>query len=349
MIEHVTGNLLNAEAEALVNTVNCVGAMGKGVALQFKQAYPEMNRAYEKACERGEVQPGRMLVWEVGQLSGPRYIINFPTKRHWKGRSSYRDIEVGLEALVTEVQHRGIRSVAIPPLGCGHGGLSWLKVRPMIEAAFASLPEVHVLLYAPSGEPATANRIIRTKRPSITRARALLILAIDRYTVLAYEATQLEIQKLAYFLQEAGEELRLNFTQQRYGPYAENLSKVLEVLEGHMISGFDGSRSPGKVITLRDGAVTEATAFLKGDAEADQRLGQLGRLIEGFETPYGMELLSSVHWVATYAKPPARSVNAAVTGVHGWSERKAKGFAAAHIQQAWLRLIDQGWIVAAAE
>ncbi|MBL0933070.1 MAG: macro domain-containing protein, partial [Alphaproteobacteria bacterium] len=144
MIEDAQGNLLNADAEALVNTVNCVGVMGKGIALQFKQAYPAMNRAYEKACERGEMVPGRVQVWPTGELSGPKYIINFPTKREWFRKSSYGDIRSGLTSLVAEIRRLGISSIAVPPLGCGNGGLSWTKVRPMIVEAFAAIPGVRV-------------------------------------------------------------------------------------------------------------------------------------------------------------------------------------------------------------
>ena len=139
MIEHTQGNLLSADAEALVNTVNCVGYMGKGIALQFKQAFPGNFKAYQRACKAEEVQPGRMFVFETGGLVNPRYIINFPTKRHWRGNSRMADIESGLEDLVAAVRRLGIRSIAIPPLGSGLGGLDWQQVRPRIEAAFADL------------------------------------------------------------------------------------------------------------------------------------------------------------------------------------------------------------------
>lgn len=346
MIEEVRGNLLHAEAEALVNTVNCVGVMGKGVALQFKQAYPEMAKAYAKACEREEVQPGRMHIWHTGQLKNPHYIINFPTKRHWIGRSSYGDIAAGLKALVDEIRKLGIGSIAVPPLGCGNGGLDWQRVRPMIEDAFAAIPEVRVLLYAPAGAPPLAERVVQTERPRMTRARALFLLAMERYSVLAYETTQLEIQKLAFFLQESGEKLRLNFVAHTYGPYAENLNKVLEDMEGHLISGFDGDRAPEKVISIREGATTEAAAFLKDDAEAHVRLDRLARLIEGFETPYGMELLATVYWVAIRKAPPTDAVDEAICRVHAWSDRKAADFKPEHIRTAWDRLKSQGWLPA---
>ncbi|GIX28749.1 MAG: hypothetical protein KatS3mg123_2630 [Burkholderiales bacterium] len=117
MIEYAKGDILKAEADALVNSVNCVGVMGRGIALQFKGAFPENFQAYKKACKRGEVQPGRMFVFETGRLTPPRFIINFPTKRHWRGKSRMEDIEAGLAALKQEIQARNIRSIAIPPLG----------------------------------------------------------------------------------------------------------------------------------------------------------------------------------------------------------------------------------------
>jgi len=149
MIEEIRGNLLEADVEAIVNAVNTVGVMGKGIALQFKQAWPENFKAYAKACKLGEVVPGHMFIFELDGLVNPRFIINFPTKRHWRQRSRLDDIEYGLAALVDEIRRRDIHSVAVPPLGCGNGGLDWAVVRLMIEQAFSTLPDVHVLLYEP--------------------------------------------------------------------------------------------------------------------------------------------------------------------------------------------------------
>src|SRR5712671_4863614 len=151
MIEYRTGDILQADAEALVNTVNCVGIMGRGIALQFKSAYPENFKAYEVACGRGEVQPGRMFVFETRQLTNPKYIINFPTKRHWRGKSRMEDIEAGLKALADEIRKRRIRSIALPPLGSGLGGLDWRDVRPRIEAALRGLEDVKVIVFEPHG------------------------------------------------------------------------------------------------------------------------------------------------------------------------------------------------------
>jgi len=150
MVKIAQGNLLVAQVDALVNTVNTKGIMGKGIALQFKQAFPVMFRHYEKACKAGEVQLGKMHVFDLGGLAGvPRWIINFPTKGHWRERSRLSDIETGLEDLVETVRCLGIRSIAIPPLGCGNRGLNWADVRPRIEAAFTYLPDVNVLLFEP--------------------------------------------------------------------------------------------------------------------------------------------------------------------------------------------------------
>ena len=150
MITNKTGDLFDEDVEALVNSVNCVGVMGRGIALEFKKRFPQNFKAYATACERNEVQPGRMFVHETGQLS-PRYIINFPTKRHWKAKSRMEDIEAGLDALVREIQRRDIRSIAIPSLGSTLGGLRWEDVRPRIEAALSGLGDVEVRLFEPGG------------------------------------------------------------------------------------------------------------------------------------------------------------------------------------------------------
>lgn len=148
MIEIGIGDLLQANVDALVNTVNCVGAGGKGIALQFKNKFPQNFAAYKRACRLGKVIPGQMFIVELNQLFQPRYIINFPTKRHWKDNSLIEDIISGLQSLVREINLLQIRSIAIPPLGCGNGHLNWDDVRPLIESAFHK-SEVHVLLFEP--------------------------------------------------------------------------------------------------------------------------------------------------------------------------------------------------------
>ncbi len=344
MIELTQGNILKADAEALVNTVNCVGFMGKGIALQFKKAYPKNFDAYHKACDAGEVQPGRMFIFDLRSMLNPKFVVNFPTKRHWRANSRYEDIESGLDAMVAEVRERGIQSIAIPPLGCGLGGLDWNEVRPMIEKAFAALPNVRVLLFEPASAPEAKAMPVRTEKPKLTVARALFIRLMDQYASQAYRLTLLEIQKLTYFLQEAGQQLKLNYEAGHYGPYAQNLNKVLETLERHYTSGYGDSQKPDVEIELLNGAASEAELFLSGLAPEHERLARVNRLIAGFETPYGLELLASVHWLAVHKTPPSGNPDAAVNGISDWSDRKRRMFRPAHIEVAWDRLASEGWI-----
>lgn len=346
MIEFKQGNLLEEKTEALVNTVNCVGVMGKGIALQFKQAFPENFRQYEKACRAKQVQPGKMFTVSTGSLFYPRYIINFPTKRHWKGKSKIEDIKSGLKALVEEIQQLGITSIAIPPLGCGNGGLNWAQVKPLIESALAQRPEVQVIIFEPTGTPAAEKMPVATKKPDMTRARALLINLLELYGIPGYELTKLEIQKLAYFLQVAGEPLRLRYEKNKYGPYAHNLNHVLKLLEGHYIRGYgDGSSiaQSAEIYVLPEGREV-AQSFLATNPEAQERLQRVGDLIFGFETPYGMELLATTHWVAQENPKVAEDSNEAIALVHEWSDRKRQLFKPEHIRKAWQRLRDRGWL-----
>ena len=344
MIELRRGNLLDAEAEALVNTVNTVGIMGKGIALQFKQAFPENFRAYEAACRKNEVQPGKMFVFHTNTLHNPRLIINFPTKRHWKGKSRIEDIEAGLVDLIRDVKQESIGSIAVPPLGCGSGGLKWSDVKPRIERAFEALPSMGVFLYEPAGAPKPAEMRIATSRPKMTAARAAILLLMSRYKVPGYRLTLLEIQKLAYFLQAAGEPLRLAFAKQKYGPYTEQLHHVLQRLEGHFIRGY-GDRSRDVSVTLMPGAAEEAAAFLSGNQATEERFERVAELIQGLETPYGMELLATVHWVANQEDPAAADdPDRAISGVQSWSQHKKDLFTPSHIKVAWSRLKQLGWL-----
>jgi O-acetyl-ADP-ribose deacetylase (regulator of RNase III) len=345
MITVTHGNLLEAKAEALVNTVNTVGVMGKGIALQFRQAYPGMFRAYEDACKQGEVQPGRMHIFERTTFENPKFIINFPTKRHWKGSSRMEDIECGLKSLVADLRRLKIKSIALPPLGCGNGGLDWAEVRPRIEKAFAELPDVAVTLFAPGAAPKVDEIKVSTEKPRMTRGRALVVLLLDRYFMPGYRVSLLEIQKLAYFLQEAGEDLRLKFKRDKFGPYAEALHHVLQHIEGHYTRGYgDRTINARAEIMVLPGAVEVARDQLLADPEAEEHLIRVNELIAGFENPYGMELLSTVHWVAKEFPDAAKNPQLAVVKVREWSVRKAELFREHDIRAAWERLHESGWL-----
>jgi O-acetyl-ADP-ribose deacetylase (regulator of RNase III) len=344
MIEFHRGDILTADVEAVVNTVNCVGVMGRGIALQMKNAFPQNFRAYEVACEQGQVEPGRMFVYETGQFTNPRYVINFPTKRHWRGKSRLADIEAGLQALVGEVRRLGIRSIAVPPLGCGLGGLDWADVRPRIQSALAELPDVRIMVFEPAGAP-EANRMVKPhKVPNMTPGRAALVGLMRRYLAGLMDpfVTLLEIHKLAYFMEATGEPLRLNYVKGRYGPYSENLRHVLRHIEGHFISGYaDGADRPDVQLGLVPGAIQDAMRFLEEHTETQQRFERVTDLVEGFETPYGLELLATVHWVAT--RDGARTEKEVITAVHGWGERKRQ-FTPEQIRLARGILSRKGWL-----
>ncbi len=338
MIEAATGNLLDAKVEALVNTVNTVGVMGKGLALQFKRRFPAAFRAYEAACKRGEVVVGRMFVVESGEPTGPRFIVNFPTKQHWRNPSRIEYVRDGLVALVEELRSRGIQSVAIPPLGCGNGGLDWADVRPLIDEALAKVPQVRALVFAPSDIKA---ELAPNKNAKFSRPRALLIKLIEAYAKLDYSLTKIEVQKLAYLLQTAGEDLQLRYAKQQFGPYADQLRHLLIDMEGTFLTGVTASASRAE-IRLLPGAASQAEQLLGADPEAKSRLERVGRLIRGYETPYSMELLATVHWVAT--QEGAHSAVEAIEHVQRWNERKKDRYQPRHVEKAWQRLASEGWI-----
>lgn len=343
-INYVTGNLLEAPVDALVNTVNIEGVMGKGIALQFKQAFPHNYEVYRKSCQNNELWPGKLLVVPTGSLMNPRMIINFPTKRHWRSRSQLEDIDAGLRALAELIPRLEIDSLALPPLGCGNGGLDWAIVQPRIHAALNGIPDVSILVYEPKGAPAAKEMMVLTKRPMMTPGRAALIGTIERYAIPGYDLSLLEIQKLAYFLQSAGEPLKLNFVKGKYGPYAENLNHVLQRIEGHFIRGY-GDRSINSKISLLSGASEEAESFVQFHPETLERLERVSTLIDGFETPYSMELLSTVHWIAQEENSTAvHDAATVVAGVWSWNDRKKALFKVDHIKMALERLRNQCWL-----
>jgi O-acetyl-ADP-ribose deacetylase (regulator of RNase III) len=343
MIEYKTGDILQEDAEALVNTVNCVGVMGRGIALQFKKQFPLNFEAYEAACQREAVQPGQMFVFETGTLMNPRYIINFPTKRHWRGKSRMADVEAGLQALATVIKAKQIQSIAIPPLGCGLGGLDWLQVRPRIEQTLKDL-NLRVIIFEPQGAPAASQQARSREVPKMTPGRAALVGLMGRYLegLLDPFVSLLEIHKLMYFMQVAGEPLRLKYNAAPYGPYAENLRHVLNAIEGHFVSGYaDGGDMPDKQLALVPGALEEARNLLVKQADTQARFERVANLVEGFESAFGLELLATVHWVMD--QDSAQSIETIVAQTHAWNERK-KQFSPRQIQLAVDALNSQGWL-----
>ncbi len=344
MIEYKTGNILTEETDALVNTVNCVGVMGRGIALKFKKSFPENFKAYEAACRQGDVEPGRMFVYRTGSLTPPRFIINFPTKRHWRGKSRLEDIRAGLSALVEEIRVRGIESVAIPPLGSGLGGLRWDHVRPLIAEAVEPLTDVRVVIFEPLPDAEDPEPVRSRDVPEMTPGRAALVGLVDRYLagLMDTGVTLLEVHKLMYFMQLAGEPLKLRFQQGIYGPYAENLRHVLIAIEGHLLSGYaDGGDAPDKELSLVPGAVRDAMKFLEERPDTLGRFDRVADLVAGFESPFGLELLATVCWVATGDRPPGPAQ--VVERTYAWGDRKQQ-FSERQILLALRTLEEKGWL-----
>lgn len=344
MISYTTGDILNADVEALVNTVNCVGIMGRGIALQFKNMFPKNFEDYAAACARDDVQPGRMFVHDTHALTNPRFIINFPTKRHWRGKSRIEDIDSGLLALREEIVRRGIRSIAIPPLGSGLGGLDWSAVKPRIAKALAGLDQVDIRVYEPKGAPEASAMVRRQEVPKMTPGRAALVVLMQRYVggLMDPFVSLLEVHKLLYFLQEAGERLRLQYRKAHYGPYAENLTHLLRTVEGHFISGYaDGGDAPDKQLEIVPGTIADAEAMLATAHDTKQRFEAVADLVDGFETPFGLELLSTVHWVVRHEG--AATTDEIVSATYAWNDRK-KRFSPHQLELAHDVLRRKGWL-----
>lgn len=339
-----SGDLLKEKSDAIVNTVNCVGVMGKGIALQFKQRWPKNFREYQVASKRKEVKPGKMFIYDLGEWERPRYIINFPTKVHWRESSKLDYVEVGLRDLVKQVERLGIKSISLPPLGCGNGGLNWDDVKRLFFAAFRDQPGVSVNLFEPKGAPPPREMVNQTSKPQMTAARAAIIKIISIYREMEYGLTKIEVQKLAYFLEKAGQPLDLEFVKHSYGPYSDKLRHVLKALDGHYIAGV-GDFAGESDIAVLPGAVAEAEEFIRksGDEDLASHVERVRSLIKGFETPYGMELLATVHWVATQ-EPKVHNVDDAITAVQGWNARKRAVLREEHIRLAWDRLKNEGWL-----
>lgn len=325
MIRFIRGNLLEADTEAVVNTVNTVGVMGKGIALQFKEAYPENFKAYEVACKTGEVQIGRMFVTRNPALTNPKWVVNFPTKKHWIHPTRIEWVIDGLADLRRFIQEQGIRSISIPPLGCGNGGLSWGRVRREIESALRELDGVDVVVYEPSAAYMTHAK--QSGAESLTPARAMIAEMVRRYMVLGFECSLLEVQKLAWFLERSIQDLRLDdplklqFVAHKYGPYSKRLNHLLDGLDGSYLHCAKrlSDASPLDTIRFDPDRMAGVEQYLNGDEVRPylEAIERTTRLIDGFESPLGMELLATVHWliVEKHCEPTVEGIKA---GLQRW-------------------------------
>lgn len=355
MITYTKGNLLEADAEALVNTVNTVGVSGKGIALMFKERFPENFRQYEAASKAKGVRIGRMFAVELRELGGPRWIINFPTKCHWRPPSKLEWIVAGLHDLKRFLVENRIRSVAVPPLGAGNGGLEWADVRKQIDAILSDVPGTDVIVFEPT--PQYQNVAKRVGIEKLTPPRALIAELIRRYWVLGMECSLLEIQKLAWFLERSVESLSpdnpldLRFVANKYGPYADRLRHLLDGLDGSYLhcNKRISDASPRDVIWFDDGRKEYVRVYLSGPDAKPYReaLEHTTILIDGFESPFGMELLATVDWLLS--KGYGASIEDIRRGLSAWpagpaaAERKCRLFDDRDIAVALERLASSGY------
>lgn len=305
MVEYKKGDILTEETEAVVNTVNTKGVMGKGIALQFKERFPENYKQYKKACEAGEVVTGKMFVTESGLLLNPQYIINFPTKEHWKNPSKMKYIHEGLTDLVRVIKEKQITSISIPPLGCGNGGLEWNEVRPVIENAISNISNLKIVLFEPSNVVHTKNGRKPREKANVTPVRAMFLSIFEKYKELGFQLSFIEAHKLIYFLQRFGEPLNLTFQKNRYGPYSHIIDHMLYDVEGTFLKGtkFKDAK-PQDNIYLVEENFNEIHAFIEKELTQNQkdRLELVYKFIEGFESPLGLELLATVDYILQHSR-----------------------------------------------
>jgi O-acetyl-ADP-ribose deacetylase (regulator of RNase III) len=322
MMHFVQGNLLEAKVEALVNTVNTVGVMGKGIALMFKEAFPANFRAYEDACKRKQVRIGRMFVTERQAFEGPHWIINFPTKKHWRQPSKMEWIVEGLQDLRQVIEEHKVRSIALPPLGAGNGQLDWPNVRVEIERALGDLENVDVIVYEPTER--YQNVAKRTGVEELTPARVLIAEMIRRYWVLGIECTYLEVQKLGWFLERTihvlgiQDPLKLHFQADKYGPYSDHLRHLLNALDGTYLHCDKrlSDAGPTDTIWFDEGRRKHIELFLQQETSEplNRVLDLTSKRIDGFESPLGMELLATVDWLIQreHAEPTLPGIRSAL-------------------------------------
>lgn len=335
MIKYTQGNLLEAHADALVNTVNTVGIMGKGIALMFKERFEHNYELYVDACKAKQVQTGKMFITETGELDGPRWIVNFPTKQHWRAPSRLEWIVAGLADLRRFLIEQKVQSIAIPPLGAGNGGLNWDEVKTEIDRALGDL-DTNILVFEPTQK--YQNVAKRTGVEKLTPPRALIAELVRRYWVLGMECSQLEVQKLAWFLERAIEKLslenslNLKFEAHIYGPYARTLNHLLDKLDGSYLHSDKriADADPLDVIWFDEGHKSRVDTYLRSEAKDYlPALQYTAELIDGFESPYGMELLATVDWLLTKERIEP-SIPALREGLKHWpagaAERKSRLF-----------------------
>lgn len=327
---YLKGNLLEAKTQALVNTVNTVGVMGKGIALQFKEAFPGNFRIYTTACKNKELVPGKLLVVKEQTFNGEKIIINFPTKTEWYQKSKYEYIEDGLKDLVNVIKAYKIESIAIPPLGCGNGGLKWDKVKALIEEYLGDIPNIQIQVFEPN--EAVKEMLKKQevdKQVKLTPARAMLMYALFYYESLGENSSLFVANKLAYFLQRLGEKSfnKLKFDASHYGPYSVMVEHMLFNLNGKYIKGLEQMNVKAfEPLELQYDTITEISDYIRKELSPEQRskIKNLVKLIDGYQSALSLEILATVDFVRK--TKPAATEEEITKVIHTWSDRKRELF-----------------------
>lgn len=312
MIQFTQGNLLEDSSDALVNTVNTVGIMGKGIALMFKEKFPANFRAYHNAFMSNELSIRKMHVFETHRLIGPKYIVNFPTKTHWRTKTRLAWVCEGLEDLKRVIRDHHISSIALPPLGCGNGGLNWFDVKDLITSSLSDLDDVAITIYEPTTQYLNISKKVGVEK--LTVARAAIAESVRRYNSLGMDSTLLEVQKLAWFLMRASKRMSkadlvsLNFKAATYGPYSQGLTHLLNSLDGSYLRSEKrlADAGPFDLIWFNESRSDHLYAYLNTSEAADvlALVQSVSERIKGFETPLGMELLSTLDWLIFNSQIP---------------------------------------------
>ena len=325
MIKFIKGNILDSNADALVNTVNTIGVMGKGIALQFKKAFPNNFKSYSDACKTGEIGIGKLLVTrEANAFDGDKIIINFPTKMDWRKPSEYSYIEEGLKDLIRVIHKYKLKSIAIPPLGAGNGGLKWEKVKSLIQHHLEDINDIEIYLYEPTQH---IEEKLKKERVKLTKARALLLYVLYDLVRNGEYASEFSSEKVAYFLQRFGAKkyFKLDFSPYFYGPYSGKVRFILNALNGSYLMGFsDMDKKPFDPLTLVPDGFEHVQNFINEDSELKSIVDRTTKFLEGFYSDFALELLSSIDYISQEQKTIQKAV--IMKNLENWNDRKRSLF-----------------------
>jgi len=326
MIRYTEGNILESKADALVNTVNTVGVMGKGLALQFKKEFPYNFKVYQQACKDQSFKIGDLIVTEEESLLyGKKTIIDLPTKTDWRKPSEYSYIEAGLKRLASLIDEKQIRSIAIPSLGTGHGGLEWNEVQNLIESTLKHT-DIDIQVYLPN---AVIKEGMKDERARLTPARAMLLAVLFDLAKSGEFVSEFAAEKVAYFLQRFGakNEFKLTFEPNFYGPYSGKVRRVLYYLNGSYITGYSAmDKKPFEELGIMMDAEEDILSYLKEEANLTyfDIVNKTKSFLSGFYSAFGLELLSTVDFLSVKFK--TKNLDEILTHLKGWSNRKQTMF-----------------------